>query len=226
MNENEELQSGFPDWLTEDYKVLEPVFCRTFLREHPMRCIRGRFYTVDGLVADESSLKKKIYEQISPWLETKIARKVDELLNALRMAAYSEPIELECDRIHVANGTLFTDGRFAPEKAYCNNSERKAQPVKTSSFRKNALRNTKSNSSESEKKVLKSNLRNEIKAYIVRQGMTMQEVVDILSDVYGWSDSVSNLSNKLQRESLRYKEAVQLADVLGYNIQWVRRKDA
>ena len=52
----------------------------------------------------------------------------------------------------------------------------------------------------------------------------MQEVVDVLSDVYGWSDSVSNLSNKLQRESLRYKEAVQLADALDYDIQWVRRK--
>ena len=68
------------------------------------------------------------------------------------------------------------------------------------------------------------NIRNEIKAQIIRAGYTMQEVVDVLSDVYGWSDSVSNLSNKLQRESLRYKEAVQLADALGYDIQWVRRK--
>lgn len=49
---------------------------------------------------------------------------------------------------------------------------------------------------------MKSNLRNEIKSYIVRQGMTMQEVVDLLRDEHGWSDSVSNLSNKLQRESL------------------------
>lgn len=71
---------------------------------------------------------------------------------------------------------------------------------------------------------MKSDMRNEIKAYIMRQGMTMQEVVDILADVYGWSDSVSNLSNKFQRESLRYKEVVQLADALGYDIQWVRRK--
>ena len=47
---------------------------------------------------------------------------------------------------------------------------------------------------------MKSNLRNEIKSYIVRQGMTMQEVVDLLADEYGWSDSVSNLSNKLQRD--------------------------
>ena len=55
---------------------------------------------------------------------------------------------------------------------------------------------------------MKSNLRNEIKSYIVRQGLTMQEVVDLLHDEHGWSDSVSNLSNKLQRESLRYVEAV------------------
>ena len=71
---------------------------------------------------------------------------------------------------------------------------------------------------------MKSNLRNESKSYIVRQGMTMQEVVDLLHDELGWSDSVSNLSNKLQRESLRYVEAVQLADALGYEIVWQRKK--
>ena len=72
---------------------------------------------------------------------------------------------------------------------------------------------------------MKSNLRNEIKSYIVRSGYTMQEVVDRLSDDYGWSDSVSNLSNKLQRESLRYMEAVQLADTLGYDLVWQKRRD-
>ena len=41
------------------------------------------------------------------------------------------------------------------------------------------------------------NVRNEIKAQIIRAGMTMQEVVDLLHDEYGWSDSVSNLSAKL-----------------------------
>lgn len=72
---------------------------------------------------------------------------------------------------------------------------------------------------------MKSNLRNEIKSYIVRSGYTMQEVVDLLSEDYGWSDSVSNLSNKLQRESLRYVEAVQLADTLGYDLVWQKRRD-
>ena len=72
--------------------------------------------------------------------------------------------------------------------------------------------------------MMKSNLRNEIKSYIVRSGCTMQEVVDLLHDEHGWSDSVSNQTNKLQRESLRYTKAVQLADALGYEIVWQKRK--
>lgn len=68
------------------------------------------------------------------------------------------------------------------------------------------------------------NIRNEIKAQIVRAGFTMQELVDSLADEYDWSDSVSNLSAKLQRESIRYKEVVELADVLGYDIVWQKRR--
>lgn len=69
------------------------------------------------------------------------------------------------------------------------------------------------------------NIRNEIKAQIIRAGFTVQELVDRLADEYDWSDSVSNLSAKLQRESIRYKEAVELADVLGYDIVWQKRRD-
>ena len=69
------------------------------------------------------------------------------------------------------------------------------------------------------------NIRNEIKAQIVRAGFTMQVLVDRLADEYDWSDSVSNLSAKLQRESIRYKEVIELADVLGYDIVWQKRRD-
>ena len=48
------------------------------------------------------------------------------------------------------------------------------------------------------------NIRNEIKAYIVREGFTMSELVEKLAEQYGWSPSVPNLSDKLCRESLRY----------------------
>jgi hypothetical protein len=53
----------------------------------------------------------------------------------------------------------------------------------------------------------------------------MQQLVEQLSDEYGWSESVSNLSAKLQRESLRYIEAVQMADIMGYDLVWQKRRE-
>lgn len=60
--------------------------------------------------------------------------------------------------------------------------------------------------------------RNEIKAHIVREGVTMSDVVNRLAYKYDWSSSVPNPSGKLRRSSLRYQEAIELTDVLGYDI--------
>ena len=59
---------------------------------------------------------------------------------------------------------------------------------------------------------------------VLREGFTMGELVEKLAEQYGWSSSVPNLSDKLRRESLRYKEAVELADALGYNLVWQKRR--
>lgn len=66
-------------------------------------------------------------------------------------------------------------------------------------------------------------IRNELKSYIVKEGLTMRELVDMLADEYGWNDSVPNFSGKLRRGSLRYSEAVELADVMRYDIVWMKR---
>lgn len=68
------------------------------------------------------------------------------------------------------------------------------------------------------------NIRNEIKSYMAREGVTMTEVVRRMSSDYGWSASVPNLSEKLKRGSLRYSEVVELADALGYDIVWRKRE--
>lgn len=62
------------------------------------------------------------------------------------------------------------------------------------------------------------NCRNEVKSHITREGITMTEVVELLADEHGWSSSVPKLSGKLRHGSLRYTEAVELADVLGYDL--------
>ena len=110
-----------PVWIDDKGKIVEPEYCRDFLSQHPMRCINDRFYTVDGPLPDESKLKRTIYEEISPWLHAKVAQTVEQIIKALKLAAYTEPLTLQCDRIHVANGTCFLDGTFTEEKEYCGN---------------------------------------------------------------------------------------------------------
>ena len=73
--------------------------------------------------------------------------------------------------------------------------------------------------------VKRMNIKNQIQAHIMFTGFNMAEVVDALSTEYGWSDSLSNFSAKLSRGSLRYKEALELAEVLGYEIVWQKRRD-
>lgn len=110
-----------PVWIDDNGKILEPDYCRDFLNRHPMICIDDHFYTVDGQVPDESKLKRMIYEEISPWLYAKVAQMVDQIFKALKLAAYAEPLPMQFDRIHVANGTYFLDGTLLEEKQYCNN---------------------------------------------------------------------------------------------------------
>ena len=75
-------------------------------------------------------------------------------------------------------------------------------------------------------KITNQTTKNAIKAQIMMANFTMAEVVDALSMEYGWSDSLSNFSVKLGRGSLRYVEALQLAEVMGYDIVWQKRRDA
>ena len=49
-------------------------------------------------------------------------------------------------------------------------------------------------------------VRAEIKSYIVREGLTIREVLEKLREKKGWSSSLSNFSDKLRRETIRYRE--------------------
>ena len=71
--------------------------------------------------------------------------------------------------------------------------------------------------------MIQDNIRNYIKARITEEGYTMDEVLQILHEEYQWSRSLSNFSAKLSRGTLRYTEAVQIADILGYDVIWKKR---
>ena len=68
------------------------------------------------------------------------------------------------------------------------------------------------------------NIRNCVKAILAREGITMQQLVRLLAEQYGWSSHISSLSAKLSRESIQYREVQQIADVLDYELVWVKRQ--
>ena len=115
-----ERMTDMPEWF-DGKKINEVLFCQSFLETHPMKCIQGRFFTVDGLVDDEEALRMEIFEQIKDYACSGIAKKASQLLDALKLACYSPPLPVQLDRIHVANGTYFLDGSFTEEKEYCMN---------------------------------------------------------------------------------------------------------
>lgn len=66
-------------------------------------------------------------------------------------------------------------------------------------------------------------IKNEIKALIVNSGMTMSDVIDGINKKYNKTESLSNLSNKLTRGTLKYREVLEIADIIGYEIKWVKK---
>lgn len=61
-------------------------------------------------------------------------------------------------------------------------------------------------------------IKTEIKSYIGRECSTVSEVADKIGT------SRSALSQKINNESLRYKDVKQIAELLGYEIVW-KKKD-
>ena len=86
-----------------------------------MVSLGGSFFTKDGIVPDEALLKKQIYEELKAFVTAGLSKKVSGLLEVLRMECCVESLPIQEDRIHVENGTLYLDGSFSEEKAFCRN---------------------------------------------------------------------------------------------------------
>ena len=70
------------------------------------------------------------------------------------------------------------------------------------------------------KKEISNDIRNEIRSYMVAKGHTYKSVANLLTKNFGENVTAQSLNNKLSRGSLRYVDAKQIAQVLGYKIHW------
>jgi len=67
-------------------------------------------------------------------------------------------------------------------------------------------------------------VKNEIKSILAMNGWSMTEVVKLLNEKNNGVDSVQNLSNKLTKGTLRYSEALKIAEIIGCKIVWVNNE--
>lgn len=68
-----------------------------------------------------------------------------------------------------------------------------------------------------------NNIRNEIKSYIAQSGCTLTYIVEQMNKnrEENQKTTTQNISNKLSRGTIKYSEIKEIADIIGYKIQWV-----
>jgi len=68
-------------------------------------------------------------------------------------------------------------------------------------------------------------LKEEIKAYIVSSGWSITDLNTELNRINGTDSSVQNLSNKIRKASLKHSEVLQIAEIIGYDIKWIKKEE-
>ena len=70
-----------------------------------------------------------------------------------------------------------------------------------------------------------TNIRNEIKAYIAMSGWTLTDIVKEMNKTRSDAEQTTpqNISNKFARGTIKYSECKEIAQIIGFNIEWVKR---
>lgn len=73
---------------------------------------------------------------------------------------------------------------------------------------------------------IKDAVQQHVKIALLKKKWTITELIQRLNERFNRRDTVQNLSNKLKRGTLRYSEALEIAAVLGYKIEWLEEPKA
>lgn len=66
-------------------------------------------------------------------------------------------------------------------------------------------------------------LKDELKGLIISSGFTMSQVNDEINKRNGTDLSFQNFSNRFRKENFKYSEIVQILDIIGFDIKWIKR---
>ena len=106
---------GWPAWF-DGKSINEALFCQHFLKTHAIIYTENAFFTPEGCMMDDAPLKADIYAMLEDYASTSVTKKISSIIELLKITAHVDELAPQTDRIHLANGTLFLDGRFTHEK--------------------------------------------------------------------------------------------------------------
>ncbi|MFR4581613.1 LLM class flavin-dependent oxidoreductase [Clostridium cadaveris] len=66
-------------------------------------------------------------------------------------------------------------------------------------------------------------LKEDMKAYIIKSGWSLTKLQEEINKRNNTNYSVQNLSKKINNETLKYSEVLEIAAIIGYKIEWIKK---
>jgi len=102
--------------------TVRPSTSLFYCKSRKLKCVNGTLYTLDGPVEDESEIKQRILENIEEYVTSGLSKKVTNILETIKLLAFSDPFPIEQDCIHLQNGVYhLPDGSFQESRLFCQN---------------------------------------------------------------------------------------------------------
>ena len=112
------MEQEKPEWL-QNGKLNEVKFAKEYAESAGIVYADGAFFTVDGRVTNENNMRKQIYNVLSRYVSTNISRKVDNIMQVLKLEALQEKFDTSDEILHLKNGTYYIRGGFMDHKLPC-----------------------------------------------------------------------------------------------------------
>jgi len=63
-----------------------------------------------------------------------------------------------------------------------------------------------------------------VKISMLKCDVSLTELVKLINEKYDRQDTIQNLGKKINKGTLKYREAEEIAEVLGYEIIWEKKE--
>ncbi len=72
-------------------------------------------------------------------------------------------------------------------------------------------------------KEIKGKVGNYIKSVLKLEGIPIKSLVEKINSIENTEYTTNNLQGKLSRGTISYSEVIQIADIIGYKIEWIKK---